>query len=290
MISLSNSLFRIEIATKGAELQSIYSKQHQLEYMWDGDPAYWSKKSPVLFPIVGGLINNTYRYAGEEYKLNRHGFARESTFEVAEQTDLSATFLLSANELTRKVYPFDFNFMVKYTLKDAVLEIAYIVENKDEKDMLFSVGGHPAFKVPLTGDTFYNDYYLLFDIGDENLVRYPLSADGLIETTPSPLLSHSNKLPLTRELFAKDALVLKDITFQTVSLLSNKTPHGLTMHFEGFPYLGIWAAKGANFVCIEPWCGVADATNASGNLEHKEGMEQLQPGEVFTRSFTIEVF
>ncbi|MEJ7685485.1 MAG: aldose 1-epimerase family protein [Segetibacter sp.] len=289
MHSISNNTISIEVADKGAELQSIYHNQHELEYMWSGDPSYWSKKSPVLFPIVGTLKNNTYNYKGKDYKLSRHGFARDNDFELVEKTNFSLTFSLKSNELIKTFYPFDFVFSVKYSLQENKLQVTFTVENTGLENLLFSVGGHPAFAVPLVKETKYEDYYLEFS-QNEYASRWPLSSEGLIETTPIPLLNDKNRLPLKKELFYKDALVFKHLKSNSISIVSDKTPHGLQVQFTGFPYMGIWAAKDADFVCIEPWCGIADDVNASGNLEDKEGINTLVPEGRFQVFYSIEVF
>lgn len=289
MPSISNDFISISVATKGAELQSLYHKQHKLEYMWSGDPAYWGKYSPVLFPIVGELKNKTYNYQGKTYALNRHGFVRELEFDVAEQNRSSITFSLRSNKDTLVNYPFEFEFLVKYTLVESALQIAFIVRNAGDEKMLFSVGGHPAFKVPLVEGTTYEDYELVFN-EKETAGRWPISKDGLIETSSIPFLKDQTTIQLKKELFSADAIVLKQLMSRSVAIQSAKTYHGLRVNFADFPFLGIWAAKGADFVCIEPWCGIADSVASSGNLEEKEGIGTLEPADNFKVSYTIEVF
>ncbi len=289
MHSIFNDTISIKVSEKGAELQSLYHQQNNAEYLWSGDPAFWAKKSPVLFPIVGGLKNNRYRYKGKDYQLSRHGFARENNFELAEETNNSLTFSLKSNELTKTSYPFDFAFSIKYALHENKLQITFIVENTGSENLLFSVGAHPAFAVPLVKGTQYEDYYLQFS-QSEDTARWPLSAEGLIETTAIPLLKNENRLPLQKELFYKDALVFKHVKSGAISVLSDKTPHGIKVSFSNFPYMGIWAAKDADFVCIEPWCGIADSVNASGNLEEKEGIHILAPEGRFEIGYEIEAF
>lgn len=289
MPSISNDSISINVASRGAELQSIYHRQHQLEYMWSGDPAFWGKHSPVLFPIVGELKNETYTYNGKQYNLSRHGFARDMEFEVTKHTETSITFSLRSNEETAENYPFQFIFSVRYTLDGNKLQVGFIVENTGLENMLFSVGGHPAFKVPLVEGTSFEEYQLVFN-EKETVGRWPISPDGLIETHTMPLLENENVLPLKKELFASDAIVLKDLRSRSVSVKSSKTSHGLKLHFENFPFLGIWETKGGDFICIEPWCGVADSVAATGKLEEKEGINTLMPAGKFEVSYTIELF
>jgi galactose mutarotase-like enzyme len=290
MYSIENDHLSISVSTKGAELQSIFHKEFKIEYMWSGDPAFWGKKSPVLFPIVGTLKGDSYLYNDKSYHLTRHGFAREMEFEVAEHSEDSISFFITSNFSTLKQFPFEFEFSVTYKLSGSKLTVTYTVKNKSAKeDCYFSVGGHPAFRVPLVEATSYEDYYLEFN-KEETLSRWPISKEGLIETMPEPLMNDTFVLPLKKELFYKDALVFKHLTSSAVSLKSDQTNHGLDFSFDGFPFLGIWAAKNADFVCIEPWCGIADSVATDQQLMHKEGINKLKAGEIFSKSWKAIFF
>lgn len=289
MFQLENDRLKVAIDPKGAELKSVIHKDLNLEYMWSGDPAYWAKTSPVLFPIVGTLKENTYYYKGEAYHLSRHGFAREQVFNVTDQKGDSITFTIQSNGDTLAVYPFTFAFSIIYTLDGNELTVEYRVQNVGEEPLFFSVGGHPAFKVPLVEGTRYDDYRLVFET-EEDAGRWPISKEGLIEKTPQPLLQQSRSLPLTKELFSKDALVFKGLKSQWVELSSDKTPHGLRFSITGFPFLGLWAAPGADFMCIEPWCGIADSVDSSQQLPEKEGILPLASKEEFRRSWTVQFY
>lgn len=289
MYQLENKKLKVAIRSKGAELDSIYLKQAETEYMWSGDPAFWAKKSPVLFPIVGTLKNDTYYFDGKAYQLPRHGFAREMEFAVTKQTAGSIVFTLESSETTLPKFPFHFRFDIIYTIEENQLSVGYSVVNTGKKDMYFSVGGHPAFKLPLASGLDYADYYLEFS-ETENAGRWPISKDGLIEAAPIPLLNNAIRFPLTKALFEKDALVFKYLNSDRIVLKSEKDPRGLSFHTDGFPYLGIWAARNADFVCIEPWCGIADSVNTDQQLENKEGIELLAPGGSFIRTWTITLF
>ncbi len=289
MYQLKNGILHISVTSKGAELQRIFRIDNQLDYLWGADPAFWAKKSPVLFPIVGGLKNGSYQYQGNTYHLGRHGFARDSNFTVTAQSDHSIHFTLVSDTETLSVYPFHFRFSVIYTLNDNCLHVRYLVENTGDESMYFSVGAHPAFTVPLIAGTGYDDYYLHFN-QPETAGKWPLSPDGLIESNPVDFLKNTNNLLLNKALFYGDALVFKNLQSTEIAILSDKTTHGLSMHFEEFPYMGIWSAKNADFVCIEPWCGIADSVTAAGNLSEKEGINRLEPGNHFSRSWSVSVF
>jgi galactose mutarotase-like enzyme len=289
MFTIQNNQLQVDIQAKGAELNSIYHKLFGLEYLWSADPAYWAKKSPVLFPIIGALKNNSYSYQGHTYQLSRHGFAREREFAVSEQAEDYITFVLESDEQTMEVFPFPFRFSITYSLDNSQLSVTYTVENTGEDVMYFSVGGHPAFKLPLVDGTSYQDYVLEFN-KTETAGRWPLDENGLIDTEPYPFFQGSKTVALRKALFNRDAVVLKHLNSDTVRLVSNATNHGLTFCFEGFPYLGLWAAKDADFLCIEPWCGIADGVDASGEWPDKEGLNELAAGKTFERSWQVNLF
>lgn len=289
MYQLSNDSLKISIHDKGAELQSIFHQQHQLEYLWSGDPAFWGKKSPVLFPIVGGLKHNSYRFNDRSFTLGRHGFARDKVFSVKSSSDDTIVFVLTSDEESLSVYPFPFSFSIRYHLTNDTLHIGYIIENTGVSNMYFSIGAHPAFAVPLVKGSEFEDYYLLFN-KNENTSIWPLAPEGLIKDEPIPFLQGQDRLPLKKSLFYKDALVFKSLQSDSISILSHQHEHGLTVSYTGFPYMGIWSTKEADFVCIEPWCGIADSVNSNGHLQDKEGIFSLHAGEIFERSWSIRVF
>jgi galactose mutarotase-like enzyme len=289
MFILENEVLKVEVISKGAELQSIVNKVFSIEYLWNGNPAFWAKRSPVLFPIVGSLKNNTYKYKGRSFQLPRHGFARDMEFRVEKQSVKEITMLLVSNEETRLNYPFDFEFRIRYQLLGDELSTEYQVSNTGTENLYFSVGGHPAFRLPLTRDTGFDDYYLQFD-ERENLPRWPISNEGLIQAQPVPMLEDANRLNLRKSLFYKDALVFKYPGSSVISVRSGKTSHGIEFQTGEFPFLGIWSAKDADFICIEPWCGIADSVESDQQIEHKEGIEKCLPGKMFSRQWRVKVF
>ncbi|RFS18394.1 aldose 1-epimerase family protein [Emticicia sp. C21] len=288
MINITNAVISATINPKGAELVSLVHQASQIEYMWSADPAFWGKSSPVLFPIIGSVKEDSFIYEGKNYNLPRHGFARERVFTVENQTEESVTFLLKSDVTSLTVFPFLFELRLHYSLDGNQLSVKYEVTNTGNTEMFFSIGGHPAFKVPVVGGTSYEDYYLEFNT-TEDLMRWPLTKEGLIEAAPEKLPVENGRIPLTKELFYQDALVFKHLQPDRVTLKSDRTAHQLTFDFKGFPFLGIWAAKNADFVCIEPWCGIADSANHNQQLTEKEGINQLSANEIFERTWTVEV-
>lgn len=289
MFLIENDHLQVTIDSKGAELKRVFHKRHAIDYMWNADPAYWAKTSPVLFPIVGALKDNVYHYNKRTYTLPRHGFAREKDFKVTAQQSHSITFSIESDADTLVVYPFHFTFSITYTLNADELSVTYIINNTQNEIMFFSVGGHPAFKIPLIEGTAYEDYKLIFE-KDETADRWPISKDGLIEKTSEPMLDGTTTLPLKKDLFYEDAVVFKHLQSRFVQVASDKTPHGLRFSLSGFPYLGLWASPGADFLCIEPWCGIADSVDSNQQLPNKEGILQLQPAETFEVQWSVQFY
>jgi galactose mutarotase-like enzyme len=285
-LELENEYLHVAMDSKGAELTRILHKETGKDILWDANPAFWGKTSPVLFPIVGALKDDTYFYKGGTYSLPRHGFARDREFTVEEASQDKVVFLLKDDASSRLVYPFAFEFRIIYNINARVLSCTYEITNPSDADLYASVGGHPAFKVDTGGGLDYADYYLEFN-KDEELRYFPLVGNAIGEASET-LPLQNGRLPLSYALFYKDALVIKDLKSDVIRLRNCKTYGGIDFHFEGFPFFGIWAAKDADFVCLEPWCGVADSVSHNQELSTKEGIVKLEAGSVFDRSWRVE--
>ncbi|SOE20845.1 Galactose mutarotase [Spirosomataceae bacterium TFI 002] len=290
MFCLENESLKIWIKPKGAELKSITKKNTSQEYVWNADPLFWGKSSPILFPIVGALKNNEYHYNGKTYELGRHGFARDRQFVLESKAENKLCFLLKSDEESLKVYPFDFELRIIYTIEERnELVVSYEVKNVGSKQMYFSIGAHPAFQVPLDEELSYSDYNLVFS-EVENAERWHLNAAGLLTGQTELMDATLKTLPLHKDLFEKDALVFKGLKSETIELNSKNSRRGLKFKFKDFPYFGIWSVPKANFVCLEPWCGIADSADHNQNLTEKEGIISLAAGKVFTRGWSVQVF
>jgi galactose mutarotase-like enzyme len=279
--TLSNSLINIKIKHLGAELCSLKTAQNK-EYIWEGNPSVWGKHSPVLFPIVGTLKNNTFTHGGTNYSLSRHGFARDMEFILVEKTENTATFSIQSNSETLKEYPFEFELQIKYTLIDTILELAYTVINKDSNTIPFSIGAHPAFALP--GN--FDDYSLAFEQVEP--FEYTLLENGLVSTQTKTIPIKTNSIPLSYQLFERDALIFKKLKSKSLTIVEKENPI-LKVHFEDFPNLGVWTKVGAPFICIEPWFGYSDTTESNGNLFEKEGIIILKKDGTFQAKFSIEI-
>lgn len=279
--TISNSNLSAQINHFGAELFSLKNNEDK-EYIWEGNPAFWGKHSPLLFPIVGTLKNNSYSYNGKTYHLPRHGFARDMEFELVEKSENRATFSLTSSEESRKVYPFDFELQICYSLQEKKLNIGYTIINKNDATMPFSIGAHPAFALP----KIFQDYSLAFEY-PEVLTSYQLEND-LLSDTAKMIVMIDNEVPLTYSLFEKDALIFKKLESKSITILDNKNPL-LRVEFDDFQNLGIWTKTNAPFLCIEPWLGYSDTVDSTGNIIEKEGIQLLKAKQSLECNFNIEI-
>ncbi len=288
---LQNGQYKIGVQEEGAELCSFLDKKEQLEYIWQANPRIWPRHAPVLFPIVGKVPEGKYTFGDKIYNLPQHGFARDQKFTLIERTDTTLAFELTDSPVTKAIYPFAFRLVLKYILEGNSLVINYTVQNPSaEENLYFSIGGHPGFNCPLFPATeSFTDYYLEFD-KPETQNRYLLS-NGLQNGETEPVLQNQDILPLKYDLFEKDAVVLKGLASEKISLKTAKHAHGLDFEFKDFPYFGIWTKEpGAPFICLEPWHGIAGSINNGNNLAEKEGVILLEPKKDFTCAYAIKVY
>jgi galactose mutarotase-like enzyme len=285
---LDNGVLRVVVSSLGAEIQSLRRLDTGTEYLWQGDPAVWPRRAPWLFPIVGRLRDDCYTWRGTTYRLPQHGFARDCTFLVASANPQSVGLVLTDCDATRAGFPFAFDLEISYRLEADSLVVLCDVTNPGPEVLPFSFGGHPGFRCPLAPGESMTDYEVQFE-HHESSARW-LVEDGLIGTTREAVLYGQRELPLAEGLFVRGALVFRDLRSGTLRLHNRLADHGVELTFPGFPYFGIWSKPPGPFVCLEPWCGIADPVGASGRLEDKEGIIFLPPGRRFVRRLAIRPF
>ena len=277
------------VDSAGAQLMSL--RLGGVEYLWQGDPTWWPRRAPVLFPIVGNLRDGRAKSAQGEVRLGRHGLARGLEHAIERSEADSVTYDLRSTPETRERYPFDFELEMTYRLAGGALEQRFVVTNTGKVTLPYVVGGHPAFNVPLAAGESFSDYRLEFarPWTCSSPVLEPES--GLWDRDRKvPLLEDADVLPLSHELLAHDALLLADVPGRTVTL-AGPAGHGVRVDFDGFDYLGVWsAANDAPFVAIEPWRGPSTFTDADDVFEHKPGMDFLEPQESSEYWFRIIPF
>ena len=287
--SIHNNFFRITVKETGAELCSIKSASTNQEFMWQADPTIWRSHAPNLFPVIGCLKDDGFIHNGKEYPMSKHGFIRNNEdIKLHSKSENELCFVLTSNENTKQLYPFDFEFYIHYILEENKLILKHDVVNTGSNEMLFCLGGHPAFACPLQDDENYSDYYLEFE-KKETANTWLITADGLIGKQGELVLNNSNRIDLHSGLFANDALIFKNLKSSFVQLKSNKSNFNLKFDLSEFPYLGLWAKPNAPFVCIEPWIGIADTSDSTREFSTKEEIKSLESSETFTASYSIEI-
>jgi len=283
IITIKNNELTVDISTLGAEIQSV--KHNGKEYFWQGDPAVWSGRAPVLFPVCGGLKDDKYILNGKEYTLAKHGFARKMEF-VAEKVDTDkATFLLTATEETKVEFPFDYEFRITYTLDGKSIKVGYDVKNLSSEDMYFSVGGHEGYACP----EGIEEYYLKFE-KKETITHNELNGNLLTDNCII-LAEDTDELPLKYSYFDIDAITMLNLKSRKVSLCHKDTGKKITVDFDGHDYLFVWTKPGANagYLCIEPWCGIPDFEGSSYDITQKAGINKVSSGDTFERVHTITI-
>jgi galactose mutarotase-like enzyme len=291
-VVLKNDYLTVQINEKGAELTSVKSNDG-VEYIWQADPAVWCRHAPVLFPFVGRLKDDQFKVNGQSYPMGQHGFARDMDFVAVEQDDQHVVMELNSNEETLQKFPFEFTLRLHFTLKDHELTERYEVINPDSKqDLLFSIGGHPGFNLNLGDDQIQMEDAQISIAPKQEYDQIPLKAPF---TDPENKIKFDATTPLelTHELFKDDAIIL-DLKGQQITLMAenNVNNHGIAFTLANAPYIGIWSpypAK-ANFVCLEPWWGIADTVDFNGELKDKLGVNRLSAQEEFNQEFSMSFF
>lgn len=288
--TIESSSLKVSIQKTGAELCSIISKETGKEYIWQADPKVWGSHAPVLFPIIGGLKDGFYTFEGKSYKISKHGIVRGNSNMIAEeQLNNSITFVLHSDDSTKEMYPFDFQFRIRFSVSENRITVTHQVINVGDSELLFSLGAHPAFRCPAHEGADYDDYHLEFEQPEYAETHLLDMQKGLVSDETELILNSAKRLPLHKHLFDRDALIFKNLKSDSVSLVHKENEKVLTMDFSDFPYLGIWAKPGADFVCIEPWLGIADSIDHNQQLVDKEGILALEAGRVFSAHYVIKI-
>lgn len=287
MVTLENKFLKATFNELGAELVSLINLETGKEIIWEGNPDFWGGQSPVLFPTVGALKDDSYIFEDETYEMPRHGFARRKFFEVKNSSENEVVFELHSDKETLKFYPFDFSLEIKYTLTENKLTVSYKVKNTSEKELYFSLGAHPGFAIDTKNGLKYDDYEIVFS-DDEKLEIHPL-LDNLISKKTETINLENKTLPLSYKLFSKDALVMTNMTSKELILRNNQNNQKVIFTFSNFPYFGIWSAKNADFVCLEPWQGIADFEDHNKEFTQKFGILKLERNEEWEANWAIEI-
>lgn len=287
--TLENSTIKINASTHGGELHNLTSQIDGTEFLWNGNADYWKYHSPILFPIVGKVINGEYKVDGKTYLLPQHGLARVSDFNMVDKSNTHIVFSLIYSEKTLEIYPYKFELQIRYDLIESGVKVSYKVINKDKQKIFFSIGAHPAFMCPIMPEETMEDYYFHFN-EKETSSLLTLNAEGYFLRDRKEFLNNEDIISLSKDVFKNDALVFDNLKSNVISLKSKNHNKSLTMDFSSFPYMGLWSKPtGAPFVCIEPWFGHSDYKDFNGELKNKEGIQYLNVNEEFNCFYTLTI-
>ena len=275
--TIQNEHLRISVQDFGAVLCSVQSAKSGHEFLWQGNPDVWNGQSPVLFPIIGKLLDDKCRIGGKEYEIIRHGLARHRDFACIEATENTLVFLQQSDEQTKINYPFDYELYMQFKIDKNCLTVTHSVKNPNTETMYFSLGAHPAFNCAL-GDT------LVFD-EKETLWSERIDHHSLLTEERDLILENSDTLTLTEHLFDKDALIFSDVRSKGITLHCRQARTKMHFTFGDAPFLAIWAKPAAPFVCIEPWYGINDGYQTVADFSQKRGIVALPAGETFRFSW-----
>lgn len=272
-------MINIKTVNKGAELISINFNGE--EKLHDGE-TFWNRHSPILFPIVGKLKDGKTLINGNEYFMGQHGFARDMEFEKIDEN----SYVLRSNEETHKKYPFDFELYVSYEVINNTVKTMYKIINKSNDEMIFGLGGHPAFVC----DYSNGKYTIEFEKQEENIEFYKLD-NGLIKEKSEDFSKYfkNNKISLDKDIFNEDSITMKNLNSRKVYLFEDGKKK-LEFSFPKFKYLAIWSKPGAQFLCLEPWFNTADSVNSDGNFKHKENIIKINPNEELNAEFMVSFY
>ncbi len=289
--TIENKWIKATAVTRGAELISIVSKDSGTEFLWQGKSERWEGKSPVLFPIIASVENDRYMIEEQIFRLGLHGFAMHREFELVSKEPDSLIFSLHYDDDTLGVYPYKFILRVSYILHEKEIKTTYSVKNLDDKNIWFCIGGHPTFACPLDERLDFTDYFLKFE-QKETTPRH-LMTGPLMNGETEDFLQEQDVIPLKKELFKENAVILKNLRSKWIDLRSHKDPKTVRLSIEGYPHLGIFSfaeSEEDKYICIEPWHGIPGVKGKEMDFRDKEGIIQLDPGSSYSMDFTISIF
>lgn len=289
-ITLENSRLRLTVDSLGAQMMSLQTLDGR-EYLWQGDPRYWCDRAPILFPFVGRLTENSYRYGGQVYSMGILGFAAHQDFSCLCPKPNRLVLQLTDNGETREQYPFAFSLNIIYELIDNRVQVTYQVENTGTGMLPFGIGGHPGFRIPLEEGEQFDDYILDFTGGCQpDRVGFTPQVFLSGQDQPYPL-KEGKYLPLRHDLFDEDAVILKNMS-REVALRSRLSPHGVQVSYPDMPYLGLWHMPNtdAPYLCIEPWSSLPARQDVVEDFACKSDLIQLGPGKTYVNTWSITIF
>lgn len=292
MVTIENSKLKVEINELGAELFSIQNLSSGRECLWCGNEAYWRSRSPVLFPIVGALYDGVCRIDGVEYEMKQHGVARALPFQVVKSEPSEVLLSLKSSEATKKNYPYEFELKIDYKLCESTLVISYQVVNPSDETIYFQLGAHPGFNfLDFNPDAPVQGYFAFNDVAEQSELTLSKFEAGYLSDEKQTIKLCGQKLPIVKDTFDNDALILEDSQSCDISLMDANGEEYIRVKYDA-PVVGLWSKPCggyAPFTCIEPWYGRCDRAGYTGEFKDKDWMQSLAANQSFTTSVVVEI-
>lgn len=291
LITIHNESLTVQIEDAGAQLASIRDRRG-VEYLWQGDPAIWNRRAPLLFPFIARLKDERYLLDGKPYHMGIHGFCRTAPFTVEAQNGTSVTFRYTDTAETRESYPFSFVLRVTYTLAGNTLVKTHRVENRGDVPMLYELGGHDGYRAPIEAGECMDDYAIRFP-GVDAVTPYGMDAQNMITPKTVTHALQNGRMPLKPSAYDLDTIILDELPERRAVLVDGSDRPRVSVEFADFPYLGVWTAAkdfDTNYVCIEPWTTLPDATFVGRELKDKAGIRTLAPGAAEELTYRVSIF
>lgn len=278
--NIENESLKIGVKHFGAVLTSIKSKKTDYEFLWQGNPDIWNGQSPILFPVIGKMLDDKYRLDGKEYNMIRHGLARHYDFELYSKSENEIVFVQNENEETLKSYPYKYKLFISFKIENSSLTVTHTVKNENEYDMYFSIGAHPAFNCDIGDEIIFEK--------EETLYSERIDHDSVLIDDKDLILDGENTIKISESTFDKDALIFSSLKSKSVILNNLKRNKKINFYFGDAPFFAIWAKPNAPYVCLEPWHGINDSYEKKADISEKRGIEKLGAGESFSFSWTAD--
>lgn len=291
MITIENSLLKVDINELGAEVTHIIQKEENFDFIWNGTA--WKRHAPILFPSIGRSNEDQYSLEGKLYPMSQHGFARDYPWTVVDKGDDRVRLTLTQNEETLVKFPFDFELSVSYELKENSLKTTFEVKNNTDRKMPFALGSHPGFNVPINGDQLaFEDYKITISPEVTQLQQF--------EINPAPFrtgkvvdlkAATGSVLPLDHKTFDDGLIVIANQGLTSIKLSSDKSEHSIELTLEDFPYVTLWTMENekAPFLCVEPFNGLPDVKGPITDWFEKEGNVTLDGQSTGTYSYEMHL-
>lgn len=234
---------------------------------------------PICFPFAGRVWNSgvlyQYRLGDQIYHMPLHGFAYACEWQKVKQTDAQVHLSLAHSEASLRLFPFEFECQLTFTLGATGIDIGLLIFNHSNHEMPVALGWHPYFKINQAATT---------QVGVPSAQYHVVTPNGA-----AGKIGDTNEFgpgPWTIETPMMQSLIFTDLQkgFATLSLSDIK--ENIQISFgpkDVFNHVVVWSNNLAEFYCVEPWMSLPDAVNIAS------GCQWLKPGKSLQTLMSIQI-